>query len=334
MTTGHRGGKPGDSSSKLKKEKKRARRDAAADPVAATGAAPPSAAEDAGGDFGDAAFFDGAAAVAASPVDGEDGLSPLPALGEEEEGEGAATATAQPLEKKKKAHPKRKPGAAAWAARSAALAGLADAAPAEAMTILCDAYAEATGGGDDDPDLAGLRARGGPALLPLPPPGPLSARLARADPALASALSAPSSSTPPPPVAAPLVLALSASANHCLDVRRSGLPRAVKLFARHIKVGEQASLLASPAGRAGCVTAVGTPARVLALLDAGALSLDRLRLLILDTRRDAKQRTVLDLPETKGEVWALVVRGGVGGRLAGGEARMGLFESSSSSQEG
>ena len=293
-------------------------------------ARPPAQTDDAEGDdfAGDA--FD-APAPAGQPSDDDDdaGLAPLPVLGEEEEGAGP-----QPLQpKKKREHPKKKKAASAWAAASAAVATLADAAAPTQAAFLWAAYGEAIGDdGGQDPELAGLRAAGGRGVLALPPAPTgaggrgLGARLRSADPALAAAASA-STSAPPPAIASPIVLALSASANHCLDVRRSGLPRAVKLFARHIKVSEQAALRSSPAGRATTTTAIGTPARVLALLDAGALSLDRLRLLILDVRRDAKQRTLLDLPETKGEVWALVRRGGVGGRVVGGQARVAVFDS-------
>ncbi len=62
--------------------------------------------------------------------------------------------------------------------------------------------------------------------------------------------------------------------------------RVVKLFAKHLKVPEQQKHLESSPVGIGC----GTPNRVLKLADMDALKLDRLRLLVLDMKLDAKQR--------------------------------------------
>ncbi len=59
-----------------------------------------------------------------------------------------------------------------------------------------------------------------------------------------------------------------------------------KLFAKHIKVGEQEELLKGQVVGVGA----GTPARLKALADSGALRLDRLSLVVLDVSLDAKQR--------------------------------------------
>ena len=45
--------------------------------------------------------------------------------------------------------------------------------------------------------------------------------------------------------------------------------------------------------------AVGTPNRVQKLVDAEALGLDRLRLVLIDMQPDVKKRTVLDIPEVR-----------------------------------
>ena len=62
--------------------------------------------------------------------------------------------------------------------------------------------------------------------------------------------------------------------------------RVVKLFAKHLKVPEQQKHLESSPVGLGC----STPNRVLKLADMDALKLDRLRLLVLDMKLDAKQR--------------------------------------------
>ena len=108
-----------------------------------------------------------------------------------------------------------------------------------------------------------------------------------------------------------------------------------KLFAKHIKVEEQRRLLQSCV----CGIACGTPHRLCKLADEGALSTDHLRLLIIDLHVDAKQRwapqwfrhcpacpkdvfisapvthsgmracrTILDIPETRGDLRHLLSR--------------------------
>ena len=95
--------------------------------------------------------------------------------------------------------------------------------------------------------------------------------------------------------------------------------RVAKLFSRHIKPEEQAaSLAAGPV----CV-AVGTPARIDKLLSMSALSLSRLRLLVLDCGRDVKQRSMLDIPETRRDTWQLW-RTHLAARIASGDTRVAL----------
>ncbi|KAF7322799.1 Protein cms1 [Mycena chlorophos] len=76
-----------------------------------------------------------------------------------------------------------------------------------------------------------------------------------------------------------------------------------KLFARHFKVAEHVSYLR----RTKIGSAVGTPGRVGKLLEADALSVSQLSHIILDTFRDAKKRTMLDIPETREEVFRTVL---------------------------
>lgn len=62
--------------------------------------------------------------------------------------------------------------------------------------------------------------------------------------------------------------------------------RVAKLFAKHIKVGEQEEALRT---QVACLGA-GTPNRLCKLADGGALRLDRLAHVVLDVALDAKQR--------------------------------------------
>ena len=99
-------------------------------------------------------------------------------------------------------------------------------------------------------------------------------------------------------------------------------------------MGEQEALLRANAGRARA--AAGTPARVDALATAASgnddnskppsLDLSKLKLLVLDVSLDAKQRTLLDIPETRGDTWGLFGRH-LMERVRSGECRVALFDS-------
>ncbi|KAK5998876.1 Protein CMS1 [Cladobotryum mycophilum] len=68
-----------------------------------------------------------------------------------------------------------------------------------------------------------------------------------------------------------------------------------KLFAKHMKVNDQVSLLKNKKTGIG----VGTPARLAELIDNGALSLDKLQRLVVDASHiDQKKRGVLDMKDT------------------------------------
>jgi len=96
---------------------------------------------------------------------------------------------------------------------------------------------------------------------------------------------------------AALVLAASATAANELvkKLRQPSFGRVAKLFAKHIKLEEQRQFLAENPVRLG----VGTPNRIFRLAELEAVCLDNLRLLVIDVQRDAKLRTVLDVPETR-----------------------------------
>ncbi|KAF7295111.1 Protein cms1 [Mycena indigotica] len=77
-----------------------------------------------------------------------------------------------------------------------------------------------------------------------------------------------------------------------------------KLFAKHFKLSEHISYLR----RTKIGSAVGTPGRIGKLLEADALSVSQLTHIILDvTFRDAKKRNMLDIPETREEVFKTVL---------------------------
>jgi len=119
------------------------------------------------------------------------------------------------------------------------------------------------------------------------------------------------------------LLIVSSAALRCLDLIKMlkqgtrTLPKGnvAKLFSKHMKESEQASLLA---GR-GCPAAgVGTPSRLLSLANAGSLNLASSALVLIDGHRDAKDFTVLTHPDCGspgGELLGTLFREGSGVRL-------------------
>ncbi|KAM9346795.1 protein CMSS1 isoform 2-T2 [Symphorus nematophorus] len=74
-----------------------------------------------------------------------------------------------------------------------------------------------------------------------------------------------------------------------------GDAKAIKLFAKHIKIEEQVKLLQKGITHIG----VGTPGRINALIEKEGLNLQALRYLVLDWNwRDQKLRRMVDIPET------------------------------------
>ncbi|ERM99710.1 protein CMSS1 isoform X1 [Amborella trichopoda] len=119
----------------------------------------------------------------------------------------------------------------------------------------------------------------------------------------------------------PALLMISASALRSLELLRGVRPLteecpAAKLFAKHIKVEDQVSLLKKRVNIAS-----GTPSRIKKLIDIDALGLTRLSVLMLDTHLDAKGYSLFSLPQVSGEFWDLY-RTHFHQRVLGGELRL------------
>ncbi|KAL6777808.1 hypothetical protein ACKKBG_A15725 [Auxenochlorella protothecoides x Auxenochlorella symbiontica] len=108
------------------------------------------------------------------------------------------------------------------------------------------------------------------------------------------------------PVGSPAVLVVTGAAIRAVSLIRQ-MPavnkacKVGKLFAKHFKQAEQEAVLSSTVMH----VAVGTPNRLIKLIEAGALKLGRLRYVVVDVAMDAKKRTVLDMAETKSDFWTL-----------------------------
>ncbi|KAL5711598.1 hypothetical protein ACHQM5_013866 [Ranunculus cassubicifolius] len=103
----------------------------------------------------------------------------------------------------------------------------------------------------------------------------------------------------------PAVVVVSTSALRSLELLR-GLRsltkdcRAAKLFAKHMKVEEQVSVLKSRVNIAS-----GTPSRIKKLIDMEALGLSRLSVVVFDMHTDAKGYSLFTLPQVSDEFWDL-----------------------------
>ncbi|KAJ3244169.1 cms1 ribosomal small subunit [Chytriomyces hyalinus] len=101
------------------------------------------------------------------------------------------------------------------------------------------------------------------------------------------------------------ILIVTPSAERAITVIPALKPigKIAKLFARHMKVEEQVKQLQAHA----FPVCVGTPNRILKLLEAGALKSENLGYILLDgTSRDKKLRSFFDIPELKSDVIALL----------------------------
>lgn len=121
---------------------------------------------------------------------------------------------------------------------------------------------------------------------------------------------------------APVALIVAGAALRVADLVRSCRPlrgqrggEIAKLFAKHMKVAEQVEYLKQTA----VSVAIGTPDRLGKLLSAeDGLKLTNLEYIVLDmTHRDAKNRTLLDIPETRKEVFASLFGQGSTGSTGG-----------------
>jgi len=103
----------------------------------------------------------------------------------------------------------------------------------------------------------------------------------------------------------PQVLCVAHNTDRAVDLVKqmhAGLNvHVAKLFARHVKLDEQAAFL--KANRVG--VAVGTPNRLLALVTGGHLDLTRLRAVVLDVTPDVKTFCLLTMPGVSADFFAL-----------------------------
>ncbi|XP_020622756.1 protein CMSS1-like isoform X2 [Orbicella faveolata] len=106
----------------------------------------------------------------------------------------------------------------------------------------------------------------------------------------------------------PLLLFISSAATRVVELNRSaaefkGKCKTVKLFAKHMKMSVQEQFLESHVVHFG----IGTPSRILKLLQNDSLKMSRLKYVILDwTWRDQKLRRMVDIPEVREELISLL----------------------------
>ncbi|XP_075962568.1 protein CMSS1 [Anarhichas minor] len=100
-----------------------------------------------------------------------------------------------------------------------------------------------------------------------------------------------------------------------------GEAKALKLFAKHIKMEEQVKLLQKGVTHIG----VGTPGRISALIEKEGLSLQALKYVVLDWNwRDQKLRRMMDVPEVKLDFMKLL-QGGILTGCKENKVKIGLF---------
>ncbi|KAI0229410.1 Protein CMSS1 [Lamellibrachia satsuma] len=107
----------------------------------------------------------------------------------------------------------------------------------------------------------------------------------------------------------PLVLIITSAATRATDLIRdlkdvkTEKCKIAKLFAKHIKLKEQIKLLLKSTVHIG----VGTPNRIQALIESESLSMKQTKYVLLDwTWRDLKLRRLIDVPETRTDMWSLL----------------------------
>ncbi|MED6111204.1 hypothetical protein PIB30_050307 [Stylosanthes scabra] len=103
----------------------------------------------------------------------------------------------------------------------------------------------------------------------------------------------------------PAILIVASSALRSLHLLRGFRSftkecHAAKLFSKHMKLEEQISVLKNRVNIAS-----GTPSRIKKLIDTEALSLSRLKVLLLDIHPDVKGYSLFTLPQVRDEFWAL-----------------------------
>lgn len=130
----------------------------------------------------------------------------------------------------------------------------------------------------------------------------------------------------------PAVLTISTSALRSLELLRGLRPltrecHAAKLFAKHMKVEEQVSVLRSRVNIAS-----GTPSRIKKLIDIDALGLSRLSVVVIDMHTDAKGYSLFTLPQVSDEFWDLY-KSHFHHRIVEGDLRICLYGSISRARE-
>ncbi|OMJ10500.1 Protein CMSS1 [Smittium culicis] len=102
-----------------------------------------------------------------------------------------------------------------------------------------------------------------------------------------------------PKFGAPKILVICSSAIRSVsvvrDIKTGSNLKVGKLFSKHMKIDEQIDFLQ----KNEIDVAVGTPNRLLKLLELKKLDTSNLSLLIIDCQRDNKMRTVIDMDDTR-----------------------------------
>ncbi|KAI9752756.1 MAG: hypothetical protein M1815_000269 [Lichina confinis] len=132
----------------------------------------------------------------------------------------------------------------------------------------------------------------------------------------------------PEPNGAPHTILVTGAALRAADISRAvrkyrtKSAAVAKLFAKHIKLKDAEQFVKS--SRIGI--AVGTPARLIDLLDLGALSLDKLQRLVVDgSHIDQKKRTIFDMRETLTPLLAFLNRPELKDRYGSSKRRVDLL---------
>jgi hypothetical protein len=105
----------------------------------------------------------------------------------------------------------------------------------------------------------------------------------------------------------PIILIICASAIRCTKIIRSissKIPKCkiAKLFAKHMKIDDQMDFLS----KSYYPIAIGTPNRISSLIEVGALSFRKLKVVLLDVTPDSKSFCLCSLPDTKKDLYKLL----------------------------
>ncbi|KAI8061532.1 U3-containing 90S pre-ribosomal complex subunit-domain containing protein [Gilbertella persicaria] len=125
--------------------------------------------------------------------------------------------------------------------------------------------------------------------------------------------------------ASPVALIVTHSAIRAVDLARalkefSSTAKIAKLFAKHFKIEEQVEFLDREAIHLG----VGTPNRLLTLVDQGHLKLDNLELVVIDTERNPKRFNIFDLQEVRSDLFNFLGQH-IAPFMKNGKTKVGLF---------